>query len=53
MRKLEEAFRVRGDFPRICLLPSGVGDLRYSVSVGSCTDYRVDAESIVEGLCGE
>ncbi len=46
-------FRVAGDFPRIVEadLRSGVGHVRYSVSVAECIHYQVD-EATVVGLMG-
>ncbi len=40
--KKEESFLVRDGFPRIIDMPSGTGDLSYSVSISSCYDYLID-----------
>lgn len=44
-------YEVRDDFPRIVEadIRSGVGDVRYSISVAECEPYRVD-ESVVHDL---
>ena len=42
--KEEELFSVRAGFPRIIELQDGVGNLRYSVVLGACQEYRVSVE---------
>ena len=45
--KKEEMFSVRLGFPRIIELLGGVGDLKYSVVLGACDAYRVDADEAI------
>lgn len=46
-------FDVRGGFPRLQeeTLPDGVGDVRYSLALDACRDYRLD-ESVLQTRCG-
>ena len=47
-------FHVRDDFPRLVetALPSGVGNVRYSVAVSECTRFAVDREFFAQAVAG-
>ena len=47
-------FHVRDDFPRLVEagLPSGVGNVRYSVAVSECARFAVDRESFAGAVAG-
>lgn len=40
----EYFYKIRTGFPRIISLPSGVGDIKYSIVLSSCTDFEVEIE---------
>jgi Putative PD-(D/E)XK family member, (DUF4420) len=47
-------FRVHGEFPRITerMLPSGTGDVSYSIAVSACMPYKIgesDVRGVLEG----
>lgn len=48
-------FRVTGEFPRVVAqdLRDGVSEVRYSISVSACTQYRIGEEQLGELLRGE
>ncbi len=46
----EEFFRVAEGFPRITAVPPGLGDLEYSLLLGACPSYLVDADQYVNAL---
>ena len=48
--RLEELFEVRDGFPRIITLPNGTGDLKYSIQISSCEDYKCEIKDYLEGL---
>jgi len=50
--KTEEAFRVREGFPRIIDLPSGTGDISYSLTISACSDFLVDLDSTINAFLG-
>jgi hypothetical protein len=39
--KKEEIFKINEHFPRIISFPDGVGDLRYTVTIGACSGYEI------------
>ncbi len=45
-------FHVRDDFPRLVetKLPTGVGNVRYSVAVSECTRFAVDNNFLAEAI---
>ena len=47
-------FEVRGEFPRITeqIIPEGVGQVRYRLSLDACRDYSVDATELANCLRG-
>lgn len=47
-----ELFRVAEGFPRIVLVPPGVGHLRYSVALAACQSHLVDLASYLTELGG-
>ncbi len=47
MVKTEEAFQVREGFPRIIDLPSGTGDISYSLTISACSEFLVDMENAI------
>lgn len=50
--KKEEAFLVRDGFPRIIDMPSGTGDLSYSVTISSCYDHLIDTDFAKRSFIG-
>lgn len=48
--KSEELFQIRNGFPRIINIPSGLGDLRYSLQVSSCSSFSVESDEYIESL---
>jgi hypothetical protein len=42
----QEAYEVTDGFPRISTveIPAGVGDIKYSIVLSACTDYRMDTK---------
>lgn len=40
----EYFYKIRMGFPRIISLPAGVGDIKYSILLSSCTDFEVEIE---------
>ena len=48
--KNEYLFEVRDDFPRIIDPSEGVGDVKYTLMIGSCINYKVDIKSATENL---
>ena len=47
---IEELFSVTEGFPRITQLPSGLGDIRYSLLVGACKQYLANIEKYIDTL---
>lgn len=48
---LEEAgYHVRDDFPRLLSLPSGVGDVKYSLLLSSCEDFKISLEDLMSQI---
>lgn len=45
-------FKVGPSFPRIITLPSGVGDIKYSIVLSACKDFEIDINSSIEYLLG-
>lgn len=50
--KTEEAFQVRKGFPRIIDLPSGTGDVSYSVTISACSEFLVDLDNAINAFSG-
>lgn len=50
--KKHETFRVSDGFPRIIDLPSGVGDISYSIIISACSDFLMDLHSVVRIFAG-
>jgi len=50
--KKEESFLVRDGFPRIINIPSGTGDLSYSVTISSCYDHLIDLDVVKSFFIG-
>ena len=50
----EHLFEVREGFPRVVpsMLPHGVSNLRYSISLRDCEPFRVEAAALVEAISG-
>jgi len=46
----EELFKIREGFPRIILLDSGIGDLKYSIQISSCKEFEVGIESTINNV---
>jgi hypothetical protein len=46
----EELLKIGPGFPRITQLPYGIGDLQYSLLVGSCSSYIIDTEKYLNDL---
>ena len=59
LRGPDHTFEVTGDFPRVTpdMYPTGVGSLRYAISLPDCEPHRIDAEYvnklIAEGAHGD
>ena len=51
----EHLFEVREGFPRVVpsMLPHGVSNLRYTISLRDCEPFRVEAAALVEAISGE
>ena len=49
----EHSFRVTQGFPRIteAMLPSGVGDVNYALSLAACEPFRVSCPEVFRTLC--
>lgn len=41
-------YEVTDGFPRIISLPQGIGDLKYSITISSCSDYIKDETEVLE-----
>lgn len=50
--KSEEAFHVREGFPRIIDLPSGTGDITYSLTLSVCTDFVSNMDDVIKAFIG-
>jgi hypothetical protein len=50
--KIEEAFQVKEGFPRIIDLPSGTGDVSYSLTISACSEFLVDLEKAINIFSG-
>lgn len=48
----EELFKVSENFPRITEVPPGLGDLKYSLLLGSCTSFLKDCNSYIYQIGG-
>jgi hypothetical protein len=46
----EEFFSVSEGFPKITDVPSGIGDLRYSLLVAACKEYIADSNEYIDAL---
>jgi len=46
----EDLFSVSEGFPRITELPSGIGDLRYSLLLAACKEYIADSNEYIDAL---
>lgn len=51
--RMEELFKVIDGFPRIISLPTGVGDLKYSLMAGSCSDYLTNTNEYLNSVVRE
>ncbi len=47
----QNAYRIEAGFPRIALddIPEGVGDVKFSVVLSSCSEYRIDPDPFSSG----
>jgi hypothetical protein len=45
-------FKVGPGFPRIITLPTGVGDIKYSIVLSACKEFEIDIKSSIEYLLG-
>jgi len=50
--KVEEIFRVNKGFPRIIDLPSGTGDISYSLMISACSEFLVDLDNAIKIFSG-
>lgn len=50
--KIEEVFQVREGFPRIIDLPSGTGDISYSLTISACSSFLVDLDDAINVFLG-
>jgi len=50
--KIEEIFRVDRGFPRIIDLPSGTGDISYSLMISACSEFLVDLDDSIKIFSG-
>ena len=50
--KIEEVFQIREGFPRIIDLPSGTGDISYSLTISACSRFLVDLDSAINAFLG-
>lgn len=50
--KIEEVFQVRDGFPRIIDLPSGTGDISYSLIISACSGFLVDLDDAIDAFLG-
>lgn len=48
-----EVFDIHGGFPRIVSVPSGVGDLRYTVTISACKFFEKNIEEVIMEFIGE
>lgn len=46
----EELFMVRDNFPRITVLPNGIGDIKYSLTVSAINNFIVNIEEYLKQL---
>jgi hypothetical protein len=47
IRKKEETYDVVNGFPRILEVPSGTGDITYSLTLSACSGFEVDQEKTI------
>ncbi|MEW5747551.1 MAG: PD-(D/E)XK motif protein [Candidatus Thermoplasmatota archaeon] len=45
--KKKESFAIKNGFPRIVSLPSGLGDLQYTLTLSACEPYRIDIDEMM------
>jgi len=50
--RMIEAFKVREGFPRIISLPSGVGDLEYSLTISACQPFSISPDAMLSKFTG-
>lgn len=50
--KHEEVFRVMEGFPRIIDLPSGTGDISYTITLSTCQPFLEDTDSAITKFSG-
>jgi len=48
--KSEDLFHISEGFPRIIEVPKGTGDLKYSVMISNCQDYKINEEHFFENI---
>lgn len=48
--KAEDFYRVFDGFPRLTMLPTGIGNLRYSLFLSACESFREDIERYILAL---
>jgi len=48
--KKEELFVVKHGFPRLVQIPSGLGDLKYSLMVSACKNFEIDRDIYLKEL---
>ncbi|MCD4653229.1 PD-(D/E)XK motif protein [bacterium] len=46
--KKEELFKIGEHFPRIISVHDGVGDVRYTVTIGACSGFKIDFDTFFQ-----
>lgn len=50
--KKQELFQVKEGFPRIINLPSGIGDISYSLTISACSEFLKESEKEINAFLG-
>lgn len=50
--RTEDFYKVEDGFPRIIILPAGIGSLQYKVFLGSCEPFRIDLNNYLSEIQG-
>ena len=48
----QEIFDVKSGFPRIIKLPSGVGDITYTITISACSDFELNIDKAMNNFMG-
>jgi hypothetical protein len=48
----QEIFEVKSGFPRIIELPSGVGDIKYTITISVCSDFELKIDKAIKNFMG-